>query len=143
MALKISIEFIKPVFKVKIINRYNEAIKLWSATYLPGYHSMHFRVIDKSGDKEFFIKRKLLRWTINVPDFYNINPGEYKEIDLNLNDGSWDLLSIDKMNFHDGIGVSCILSLPGDEESLQLGILKGTFESNRIYFSSLNDIVDS
>ena len=140
MSLKINIGFEKPVFKIEIVNIYDRTVRLWSFGYLPGYYSLCFSITTNDDNKKYLIKRKLTRWTINVLDFFEINPKQSKSVDVNINDGTWGLSeTIERPD--NKIAVSCILSNEVNEETFQYDILTGKYESEKIYFDSINDII--
>jgi hypothetical protein len=141
MSLKINIGFEKPVFKIEIVNLYDRPVRLWSFGYLPGYYSFCFSITTNDDNKKYLIKRKLTRWTINVLDFFEINPKQSKSVDVNINDGTWDLSETIEARPDNKIAVSCILSNEVNEETLRYDILTGKYESEKIYFDSINEII--
>ena len=130
MSLSLSIQSRHSLLEVSIANKGNESIKLWALTYLPGYHSIYFR-ISGSATNDLWIKRKQVRWTVNAPDYYIINPGESRKIDLDLNDGTWDLPALPPGK---EMEISAVLEILEDDETLRSGVLTGRYESNKISF---------
>jgi hypothetical protein len=140
MSLKINLAFEKPVFKIEIVNLYDSTIRLWSLNYLPGYNSIYFKIATDT-NRECSIRRKPTRWTVNVLDFFEINPGQSKQIDLNINDGTWDLSELMLEKPDAKIVVSCILSIEPDEDAIQYNILTGRYESEKISLDSVSDVL--
>jgi hypothetical protein len=141
MSLKINIAFQKPLFKMEIVNPDNKPVRLWSFDYSEGYYSIYFSISANETGEQYQVRRKPVRWTINVPDVYEIGPGRSKQVNLDITDGSWDLSGIISAQPRGKIAASCILSNEDNEESLQYRILTGKYESDKLYFESLNEII--
>ena len=140
MSLKINLEFEIPVFKTEVLNLYDRTIRLWSFTYLPGYNAIDFN-ITTDNNREYRVRKKTIRWTVNVLDFFEIGRNESKWVESNLNDGSWDLSELTSLDAHTKIDISCVLEIKPNEETKQYEVLTGMYESKKLHFNALSDIV--
>lgn len=76
-----------------------------------------------------------------MPDFILILPGGAHLQDLDLNDGSWGLseCNIDPQT---EIDISAVLEIVPDENTATYDVITGRFESNKLQFRSLSEIVN-
>src|SRR3982751_6489036 len=114
MSLKIIIQYNSPMFEVRIVNLADKPIRLWAMTYLAGYNSIHFKITNQDNGDEVMIGRKPIRWTVNVPDFYLVDAGGYKDLELNINDGTWDLSGIRDEN-QENVDISILFDVKAEK----------------------------
>ncbi len=137
--LDLRLIYLNRVFRLEIVSVSQEPIRIWKTTFSYGYDSIYFHVYDRNGIS-CFIRRKPLRWTVNVPDFIIVLPGDSHFQDLDLNDGSWDLseCNIDPQT---EIDISAVLEIVPDENTAKYEVITGRFESNRLHFESKDMII--
>lgn len=132
----------KMVFNLKLVNISKTPIKIWSTRYSFGYYSIYFKISEiKIGGRIFYIKRKLIRWTVNIPDFISIQPGSFKILELDLNDGTWNLKELYKADSQINIDINGILKIAPDENTSKYNIMTGSYESNKLRFNSIAEII--
>jgi len=80
-------------FHVTLTNTSSHEIQLWREWCSWGYFALSFEVEDSDG-KKWTIKRADRGWDKNYPDYFTLPPGESFPLDVELNDGTWENLSV-------------------------------------------------
>jgi hypothetical protein len=130
------------VFHLKLLNTSKTPVRIWSIRYSFGYYSIYFKISQiKTGGGIFDIKRKIITWTVNVPDFISIQPGSFQIFELDLNDGTWNLKELYKADSQIKIDINGILEIAPGENTSKYNIMTGSYESNKLRFNSIAEII--
>lgn len=138
--IDLNLTYVKRVFSLEITNTSQSPVRIWNTSFSYGYYSIYFQVSPSNG-KSCSIRRKLARWTVNIPDFHLIQPGDAYIHKLELTDGTWDL---NKCNLdpQTEIDIAAVLEIIPDEYTDTYGVVTGRYESNKLHFKSLSDVIN-
>ena len=137
--IQLTLSYAATVFTLSVINTSQEPVRIWSTSYSSGYDSIYFRIALPNG-RSCLIKRRPVRWTVNVPATIVIPPGQRHVLEMKLNDGAWDLKDC-KADSQTQADVIAILEIARDQNTDTYGVITGHFESNQLSVSSLSGIV--
>lgn len=131
-------------FTLKIQNQSNESINIWSTNCSFGYYTIYFEVsFPKKKGAVCFLKRKLIRWTVNPVDIYTIPSNGYKELKFNLSDDTWNLSECLDIVSQKEIELKCVLEITPGELTLAHNILTGICQSNALHFDSISKVLEN
>jgi hypothetical protein len=137
--IDLHLRYIDEMFDLKITNTSQIPIRIWSTRYSLGYDSFHFKLSPLEGNP-ILIRRKPRIWTVNPPDFITIQPNSISTQKLDLNDGTWEVEKLQIEPQREMI-ISVILEIRADEDTRKYGIITGNYESNRLQFKSIGEII--
>ncbi|MBN2486376.1 MAG: hypothetical protein JXB34_10425 [Bacteroidales bacterium] len=129
-------------FHLEVRNLTSQKINLWSQKCSGGYYAFYFKVSSMADTKKAcFIRRKEIFWTVNIPSVDSVGANKSLTYNFHLHDKTWDLNECRIFKPGEEIKVSCILEIKSDEDTLDMNVLTGVFESNAIDFDSIQRIL--
>jgi hypothetical protein len=125
--------------RLEIANVSRAPVRIWTTTFPLGYFSICLVVSPPSG-APCTVRRKPARWTVNVPEYVTIEPGDSHGETLDPNDGTWDRRQC-RVDPPTDVGVVAVLEITPDADTARYRVVTGRFESNalRIPWSELAD----
>lgn len=129
-------------FLVTITNTGSEDVRLWGKNFLYGYYAFSL-LIRKPNEINPSLKigRKSIGWTVNVPDYFELNPGQSLQLELDIKDGNWDLSGLTGYLNDAEAFVSVELFIEENELTREYNITTGRFVSNEVRLQSIADLV--
>lgn len=124
----------EPGFRLEIANASNKAVAIWSSQFALGYYALSLLVSGTSGPP-CVVKRKPVRWTVNVPASITIEPGTIHVEMVNLYDRTWDTSQC-RLDARSEVAVRAVLEIARDENTNRYGVLTGRFESSELRVSA-------
>jgi|ERR1035437_2260954 hypothetical protein len=141
LPLALSLTYAENALRLAIANPSQSPVSLWSPSYSFGHDSVSFQVRPLKG-KPCSIKKIARRWTVNIPGSLAIQPGDTYLQTFHLNDGTWDTSLCGDVDPRTEIEISAVLEIAQDDNAVTYGIVTGRYESNRLRFKSMKEIVN-
>jgi hypothetical protein len=143
-SLEFLLTFAKGIFIVTIRNLGADTVRIWEKTFLYGYYlfSLRIRKVDEA-EPTLIISRKKIRWTVNVPAYFLLEPGTEKPVELDLNDGTWDLTEVAETESDSPVYVSVEMRIDQNEFTDEYEITTGRAVSNEILFEGYSALLSS
>src|SRR5262249_13528804 len=92
---RLHLDFLKdrfpPQLTVLISNSTGREIRIWKQENSWGWENLVVELREKNSSTTFAVKRKQRTWTQNGPGFITIPPQQTQRVELELNDGWWEV----------------------------------------------------
>lgn len=138
--IDLNLRYVESVFSLEIANASQTLVRIWSTRFSLGYDSIYFLVHALNGNS-CLIRRKPTIWTVNVPDFVSMQPLQIHVEKFELNDGTWELSDC-SIDLHAAIDIGAVVDIASNGDTDTYGIMTGHFESNKLQFRSLSEIIN-
>jgi hypothetical protein len=137
--LELTLSYVERLLDLAIVNRSESSVSLWGQSYSFGYYSVFFQVSPQNG-RPSNIRRQVKRWTVNIPEVVPVQRGYSYSQRFNLNDGTWDLSECSGSS-NTEVEITAVLEIASDDNTVSHGIVTGRYESNRLIFKSMHELV--
>lgn len=118
---------------IKFINPSSQAMRLWELENSWGWYSISLQVIEETAKNLLTVKRKTREWTENAPEFFVLQPGESREMRMEMQDGWWDM-SGELHDLHDRpVIIRAVYTVDKTPESDSFGVFTGVVYSDWVH----------
>lgn len=117
-----------PHLTVILANSTTQEMRIWKPGNSWGWGNILVDLRERPGGPIFVAKRKSRDWTINGPGFNSIAPGKDRKLEINLDDGWWEIpdgVNLLKRSYQ----VRVRFRVPPSPEAKKLGVFVGRISS--------------
>lgn len=143
-SLKLLLRFGTKAFEATVTNGGSEGVRLWGKNFFHGYYMFSFWIRKPNETVPTLrISRKLIGWTVNIPDYFELNPGQSHHIELDLHDGTWDLAELAERDNDSPIYASVEMRIDENEFTREYEIATGGVVSNELLFETYSALLST